>query len=152
MIMMWLRVSCVGSVFMAGVFSAGFALAQSCPDLKSASKISGFDLSPFEDQEWEITTKEGFFYVYIDPEYCLFVLKARMGDHSMDEIAIANHWNQEQAISTAYIKDGALWLRSSAYLHNASEKLLAANLFLFDIMAQEFSTVLKQDVKSKTAL
>ena len=150
---MWFRVYYYFfSVMITVVLGGGLAHAQTCPDLKSASQISGFNLSHFEDKEWEITTEGGFFYVHFDPEYCLFVLRARMGDHGMEKIAIANDWNQEQAISTAYIKGGGLWLRSSAYLHNASEKLLAANLFIFDIMAQEFSTTLKQDMKKKTAL
>lgn len=160
MIIMGLRASRFVWVIMAVVLSSGIAYAKTCPDLKSASQISGFDLSHFDDREWEITTKNGFFYVHIDPELCLFVMKARMGDHDnnqnnhqgMNTIEIANHWNQEQSISTAYLQDDALWLRSSAYLHNASEKLLAANLFIFDLMAQEFLTTMQHDVKKKTAL
>jgi hypothetical protein len=152
MMMAWLRISWFISIALAMVLYNGIASAQNCPDLQSATKISGFDLSHFEDQEWEVSTKDGLFYVRVNPEHCLFILSARMGDHKIDQVTVANNWNQEQPISTAYIKDGAIWLRSSAYLHNANDKLLAANLFIFDLMAKEFLTTLKHDMKKKTAL
>lgn len=156
--MTWLRINRFFSVACVMALYGGVASAQGCPDLHSATEISGFDLfhfedqAHFEDQEWEVSTENGLFYVRVNPEHCLFILSARMGDHNIDQVTVANNWNQEQPISTAYIKDGAIWLRSSAYLHNANEKLLAANLFIFDLMAKEFLTTLKRDMKKKTAL
>ena len=109
-----------------------------CPSVKYVAKDLGYSVKKYDKGIYELSKGKALFYAEIDREFCTVNFIANVFDVSENMIAEITEWNNKGKLGKGVFDENNIYFEYFILLAEASDKLLALNIAIYDAALEDF--------------
>ena len=120
-----------------------------CPSVKYVAKDLGYNVSKHDKDVYKLSKEGAVFFAEVDKEFCTVTFIANVFDSSevlIDEII---SWNNSQKLGKGVYDKNNIYFEHFLILAEATDELLALNIFVYGAALSDFHDHLSEIEKVK---